>query len=74
MKGKYYFNIRECNIVYVEYRDIQKNITHIMSKSLQENNNKTWILWSIETDGSLKKIAQDEDPIKLEKYIDYIGE
>ena len=74
MKGKHYFNIRECNIVYVEYRDIQKNITHIMSQSLQENNNKTWILWSIETDGSLKKIAQDEDPIKLEKYIDYIGE
>lgn len=24
MKGKHYFNIRECNIVYVEYRDIQK--------------------------------------------------
>lgn len=33
----------------------KKNITHIMSKSLQKNNNKTWILWSIETDGSLKK-------------------
>ena len=31
-----------------------------------------WILWSVEDDGTLKKVAQGSNPLKLEDKIDYI--
>lgn len=46
--------------------------THILCKKLNADPNKMWILWSIENDGTLRKVAQGANPLKLEDKIDYI--
>ena len=65
------FNIGKNERLCVRYSNGEK-ITHILVKKLQEIDNKTWILLSVENDGTLKKVAQGSNPLKLEDKIDYM--
>ena len=47
-------------------------VTHLLTKKLNTDPNKMWILWSVDNDGNLKKIAHGSSPSKLEKKIDYL--
>lgn len=45
------------------------DITHLICQKLFTEDNKRWILYSINEDGSLNKIAQAVNPQQLEKHI-----
>jgi hypothetical protein len=66
------FDIGKDEIIYTRYRTEDGPITHILCKKLNVEPNKMWILLSVENDGTLKKIAQGSNPLKLEDKIDYI--
>ena len=72
MKHDKQFKIKKDEELYVKYARSDSVITHILCKKSNTEPNKMWILWSIESDGSLKKIAQGANPLKLEDKIDYI--
>lgn len=59
-------------ILYATYCDQHGNATHILSKKNNVDANRMWILWSIEDDGSLKKVAHGPSPLTLENKIPYI--
>jgi hypothetical protein len=56
---------------YVRYVKDDK-VTHILTKKSNTDPNKMWILWSVDDEGKLKKVAQGGSPLKLEKKIDYL--
>ncbi len=59
-------------VLYTTYYDQNGNATHILSKKINADANRMWILWSIEDDGSLKKVAHGSSPLTLEDKIPYI--
>lgn len=63
--------INEGEVGYTRYiRD--DIVTHILTKKLNVEPNKMWILWSVDENGNLKKVSQGCSPLKLEKKIDYL--
>lgn len=66
------FKIKKDEILYTKYSKENGPITHILCKKINVEPNKMWILWSVEDDGTLKKVAQGSNPLKLEDKIDYI--
>lgn len=66
------FKIKKDEILCTQYSRQDGNTTHILCKKINAEPNKMWILWSIEEDGSLKKVAQGANPLQLENKIDYI--
>lgn len=72
MGNKCNFNIGKDEILYTQYSNKNNEITHILCKKINVEPNKMWILWSVEKDGSLQKVAQGGNPLKLEDKIDYI--
>lgn len=72
MKQINMYKINKDEILYTKYSRDNGLTTHIICKKLNTDPNKMWILWSIEDDGSLKKVAQGSNPLKLEDKIDYI--
>lgn len=66
------FKINKDDILYTRYSSGDNRVTHILCKKLNTDINKMWILWSVESDGSLIKVAQGANPLKLEDKIDYI--
>ena len=72
MKTKCEFKIGKDEILYTKYSTENGSITHIMCKKRNIDPNKMWILWSVNLDGSLSKVAQGANPFKLADKIDYI--
>ena len=72
MKTNNTINVNKDEVLYVTYSRENDLTTHILCKKMNVDPNKMWILWSIENDGSLKKVAQGANPLKLEDKIDYI--
>jgi hypothetical protein len=72
MGNKCNFKIGKDEILYTQYSNKNSEITHILCKKINVEPNKMWILWSVEKDGSLQKVAQGGNPLKLEDKIDYI--
>lgn len=72
MKQNNIFKVNKDEKLYTTYSGENGIITHIICKKVNAEPNKMWILWSVESDGSLKKIAQGANPLKLEDKIDYI--
>ena len=68
------FKLGKDEILYTTYKNHDQQITHALSKKLNTEINKMWILWSVESDGTLKKLAHGSNPLKLEDKIDYIKE
>lgn len=66
------FKIRKDEILYTQYSKENDLVTHILCKKINVEPNKMWILWSVEKDGTLNKVAQGSNPLKLEEKIDYI--
>jgi hypothetical protein len=64
--------INKDEILHTQYKRENGLVTHIMCKKINVDPNKMWILWSVENDGTLKKVAQGANPLKLEDKIDYI--
>lgn len=64
--------INKDEVLYTTYIKENGDITHVLCKKMNVEPNKMWILWAIESDGSLKKVAQGASPLKLEDKIDYI--
>lgn len=71
MEQQQKFNIGKNEQLCVRYSNGEK-ITHIIIKKTQESENKMWVLLSVENDGTLKKVAQGSNPLKLEDKIDYM--
>ena len=69
---KYNFKIGKDEILHTRYSRENGLVTHILCKKMNVEPNKMWILWSVENDGTLKKVAQGANPLKLEDKIDYI--
>ena len=72
MDKKNAFKIGKDEILHTQYSKENGPITHILCKKRNVEPNKMWILWSVEDDGTLKKVAQGSNPLKLEDKIDYI--
>jgi hypothetical protein len=72
MNNNYNFKIAKDEILHTRYSNGDDKITHILCKKINAEPNKMWILWSVENDGTLKKVAQGANPLKLEDKIDYI--
>ena len=72
MKRDKQFKIKKDEELYVKYARADDVITHILCKKNNVESNKMWILWSVEEDGTLVKVAQGSNPLKLEDKIDYI--
>ena len=72
MVKNYEFKIGKDEILHTRYSNENGSITHILCKKCNVETNKMWILWSVEDDGTLKKLAQGSNPLKLEDKIDYI--
>ena len=72
MSNQNTFKIGKDETLYAQYRKEDGEVTHILCKKMNVEPNKMWILWSVEKDGSLKKVAQGSNPLKLEDKIDYI--
>jgi hypothetical protein len=66
------FKIKKDEILCTQYSRQDSSVTHILCRKINSEPDKMWILWSVETDGSLKKVAQGSNPLKLEDKIDYI--
>lgn len=66
------FKIGKDEILHTQYSKENGPVTHILCKKHNVESNKMWILWSVEEDGTLKKVAQGANPLKLEDKIDYI--
>lgn len=66
------FKLNKDEILYTVYCDNNGRKTHVISKKLNTDINKMWILLSVEPDGSLKKVAHGANPLKLEDKIGYI--
>lgn len=66
------FKINKDEILHTQYSKENGLVTHILCKKRNMESNKMWILWSVENDGTLKKVAQGANPLKLEDKIDYI--
>jgi hypothetical protein len=66
------FKIGKDEILYTQYSKENDLVTHILCKKINVEPNKMWILWSVEEDGTLNKVAQGANPLKLEDKIDYI--
>lgn len=72
MDNKYKFKIKKDEILHTLYSRENGPTTHILCKKLNVEPNKMWILWSVEEDGTLTKVAQGANPLILENKIDYI--
>ena len=68
------FKIKKDEILCTQYSRQDGNVTHILCRKINAEPDKMWILWSVEEDGSLKKVAQGANPLQLENKIDYIKE
>ena len=66
------YKIGKDEILYTQYSRENGIVTHILCKKRNAEPNKMWILWSVEEDGTLNKVAQGANPLKLEDKIDYI--
>ena len=69
---KHNFKIGKDEILHTLYSRENGSVTHVLCKKMNVEPNKMWILWSVENDGTLKKVAQGANPLKLEDKIDYI--
>ena len=67
-----YLKLKKDESLYTRYINSDGITTHILWKKVNVESDKMWILWSIEKDGSLQKVAQGSNPLKLEDKIDYI--
>jgi hypothetical protein len=71
MNNQVKYKIPKDTCLYTQYSN-GSIITHLMVKKYNVESNKMWILLSVENDGTLKKVAQGANPLKLEDKIDYI--
>ena len=72
MGNNYNFKIGKDEILYTQYSNQNSEIVYILCKKNTMDPNKMWILYSVKKDGSLQKVAQGANPLKLEDKIDYI--
>ena len=66
------FKLGKDEFLYTTYLNENHEITHVLSKKINTDSNKMWILLAVEKDGTLKKVAQGSSPLKLEDKIDYV--
>ena len=66
------FKTNKDEVLYTVYHNEQGDTTHILCKKYNTEPNKMWVLWSVNEDGTLKKVVQGANPLKLEDKIDYI--
>jgi hypothetical protein len=64
--------INKDEVLCTTYSKENGTATHILCTKLNADPNKMWILWSVDDEGKLKKVAQGGSPLKLEKKIDYL--